>query len=146
MNLCFTLKIVCRLEGGRPWFMTMSLEIFMNCNVCVYVNEKNTDFSWFYEHIKAKHFRPIGWYALGADTLSKVRTTCPKFGHPVQSSDTLSKVRILTCQVKNLFFAENHNLAKIVNELLILIMFYPSNGDSFIFVACLQQLCLKCVI
>ena len=28
-----------------------------------------------------------------SDTLSKVRTPCPKFGHPVQCSDTLSKVR-----------------------------------------------------
>ena len=44
---------------------------------------------------------------------------CPKFGHPVQSSDI--------CKGKN-------NFTKIVNVLLVLKLFQLTNGDFIIFV------------
>ena len=58
------------------------------------------------------------------------------------SSDTLSRVRTLRCQVKLLFFARENNFSKIVNELLVLKLFQLSNEDLLIssYIAC------KCVI
>ena len=61
-----------------------------------------------------------------------IRVVCPKFGHPVKSSDIYSQV------TKN-------NFSKIGN--VVLKMFQLSNGDFF-FVASLQQLktLYKCII
>ena len=47
----------------------------------------------------------LGQCALSSHTLPNVRSPCPKFGHPAQSSVTLPKVRTINCQVKVLNFA-----------------------------------------